>query len=124
VNPSARPALAAYLDAWSRKDAAALERAVHADVTFRSPTATTTGRAAYVAAATRVFPLLESLAVRATFLDGERAMVAYDFVCRAPIGRSPTAELLRFEGDQVRESEVFFDARPFEAFVRARSSTP
>lgn len=117
-------ACAAYFDAWARKDLDGLAALLHPEVHFKSPTAQTDGRDKYLAAAARVFPLLEGFKIRAQFVSGERAMAAYDFICRAPIGVSATAELIRFEGGLVRESEVFFDARPFEAFARAMAQRP
>jgi len=74
----------------------------------------------YVAAAARFLQLLLRVGVRAQFSAGEEAMVAYDFVCAEPIGTCPTAELVRFRDGLVRESEIFFDARPFEAFAKAQ----
>ena len=55
------------------------------------------GRDKFVAAAARMFPLLERFETRGTFVSSDRAMFAYDFVCREPIGVSATAELVRFE---------------------------
>jgi len=112
----------AYIDAWARKDLDGIAAHVHPQVHFRSPNADTTGRAAYVAAVARMLPLLEGIDVRAQFVSGDSAMFVYDFICRAPIGICRTAELLRFEDGLVRESEVFFDPRPFEALARARAA--
>jgi hypothetical protein len=112
----------AYLDAWSRKDLDSIAANVHPDMHFKSPNAETHGRDAYIAATARMLPLLERIDVRAQFVSGDRAMFAYDFVCGAPIGLVRTAELIRIEGGLVRESEIFFDARPFEALTRARAA--
>ncbi len=112
----------AYLNAWSAKDLDAIAACLHPAVQFSSPTARTEGRDAYLAATKRVLPLLQGIDVRAQFVSGERALFAYDFVCREPIGVSRTAELVRVEDGLIRESEVFFDARPFEAFARAQAA--
>jgi len=118
---SIKEACAAYLKAWARKDLDALGPLLHPEVHFKSPTAETTGRDKFLAATARFFPLIERVDTRAQFIEGDSAMFAYDFVCIAPIGVSPTAELLRFEDGLVRVSEIFFDARPFEAFARAQA---
>jgi hypothetical protein len=113
----------AYIEAWSRKELEGIAARVHAEIVFKSPNAETRGRDAYLAAVARMLPLLERIDVRAQFASGDRAMLVYDFVCRAPIGIAPTAELLRIEDTLIRESELFFDPRPFEAFARARAAT-
>jgi hypothetical protein len=43
-------------------------------------------------------------------------------VCCDPIGRCPTAELVRVQDGLIRESQVFFDARPFEAMARGQTA--
>jgi hypothetical protein len=115
-------ACADYLDAWARKDLDAIGARIYHDVVFKSPTASTTGRAAYLAATARFLTMVEQVVVRGRFVSGDRAMFAYDFVCHAPVGVCPTAELIRVEDGLVRESEIFFDARPFEALARARAA--
>jgi hypothetical protein len=77
-----------------------------------------------LASAARVFPLLERLETRAQFVSRDRAMFAYDFICREPIGVCLTAELVRFQDGLIRDIELFFDARPFEAFQRAQAQRP
>jgi len=113
---------AKYVDAWKRRDLNAISAMVHAEIKFKSPTATTEGRDKYAAATARFLPLLLRVDVRAQFSSSEGAMVAYDFVCIDPIGSCPIAELIRFKDGLVCESEVFFDARPFEAFAKAQAS--
>jgi hypothetical protein len=111
-----------YVNAWKRRDIDAISQLIHPEIKFKSPTATTEGRDKYLAATARFLPLLVRVEVRAQFTSNEGAMVAYDFVCANPIGSCPTAELLRFKDGLVRESEIFFDARPFEAFAKAQAA--
>jgi hypothetical protein len=110
---------AAYLDAWSRKDLQGIGVHLHPSVHFKGPMQELNGRDAVLDSAERIFPLLERLDIRAQFFTGERAMFAYDFICRAPIGVCRTAELVRFDSGLIRDIELFFDARPFEAMQRA-----
>ena len=121
MTPSITAACTAYLDAWARKDADGVKARLHPDVHFKAPMQDLQGRDAVVSAAIRVFPVLERFEMRAQFVSGDAAMFAYDFVCREPIGVSRTAEWVRFDGGLIRNIELFFDARPFEAFQRAQA---
>ena len=114
---------ASYLEAWSRKDLDGIAVHLHPDVHFKGPMQELHGREAVLASSKRIFALLERLDVRARFVNGDRAMFAYDFVCRDPIGVCRTAELLRFQEGLVRDIELFFDARPFEAMQRAQAAS-
>lgn len=118
---STADAATAYLDAWARKDLNGIAARLHPEVHFRAPMQEVAGRDNVLGAAERVFPLLERLEKRAQFVSENAAMFCYDFVCREPIGTSRTAEWIRFEGGLIREIELFFDARPFEAFQRAQA---
>jgi ketosteroid isomerase-like protein len=113
---------ASYLDAWSRKDLEGVAAYIHPDVRFKAPMQELHGRNAYVEATRRVFAILDKVDVRATFVSGERAVLIYDFVCRPPIGVSSTAEMVRFQDGLIRDTELFFDARPFEAMQKAMAS--
>ena len=112
----------AYLDAWSRKDAPAIAALVSPSVTFKGPMAQTDGDEPFMAAVSGMFPLLQRIDRRALVVDGETALAVYDFVCAEPIGACRTAEMLTIEGGRIAASELFFDARPFEALARARSA--
>jgi hypothetical protein len=114
---------AAYLDAWSRKDLDGIAVHLHPDVHFKGPMQELNGREAVLASSKRIFPLLERIEVRARFVSGDRAMFAYDFICREPIGVCRTAEMVRFQDGLIRETELFFDARPFEAMQKAADRT-
>jgi len=111
----------AYLDAWSRKDLDGIAIHLHPDVHFKGPMQELNGRDAVLASTKRVFPLLVRLDVRARFISGDQAMFAYDFVCHEPIGVCRTAEMVRFADGLIRETELFFDARPFEAVQKAQA---
>ena len=110
---------ASWIDAWVRKDLGAIGRHLHPEMEFVGPMARLRGSDAFVASTARILNVLERFEPRATFVAGSRAMLAYDFVCRPPIGNVPTAELAEFEGGRIRRIEIFYDARPFEAAQRA-----
>jgi hypothetical protein len=111
-----------YLKAWSARDLQTLAALLHADIEFRSPNAQTRGREAYLAAVGRMLPLLIRLDVHARLHGPASAMFVYDFVCREPIGAVRTAERVCIEDGLIRDSEVFFDPRPFEALAQARAA--
>lgn len=112
---------ASYLDAWSRKDIEGIATHLHPNVHFKGPMQELNGREAVLISTRRIFPLLLRLDVRARFISGDQAMFAYDFVCHEPIGVCRTAEMVRFEDGLIRETELFFDARPFEAMQKVQA---
>ena len=103
----------AYVEAWNKKDLNAVSATLGPNVRFVGPMAQTDGKEAFLGAVKRMFPLLESINVRAKFASSDQVMLAYEFVCGAPIGSCRTAELLTFSDGLIASSEVFFDARPF-----------
>lgn len=111
-----------YIAAWKKKDADAIAACVTPDVHFKGPNAETTGRESFVAASRRMFPLLQEYQLRSLFVEGDRAMFAYDFVCAEPVGVCRTAELVTIKDGLIASSEIFFDARPFEKLVPRSSA--
>jgi ketosteroid isomerase-like protein len=111
-----------YLDCWNRKDLAGIAAHLHPDVTFKGPMAEVAGKTAVLASTERMFPMLQGYEIREIFAAGDHVMCVYDFVCHAPVGRCRTAELLTFDDGLIRATELFFDARPFEAAQRARAA--
>jgi hypothetical protein len=114
--------VAKYVAAWERRDLTDITALIHPEIQFKSPTASLNGRDKYVEATARFLPMLERVELRAQFVSDDGAMLAWDFVCRPPIGACPTAELVRIKGGLIYVSEVFFDARSFEAFAKAQAA--
>jgi hypothetical protein len=54
------------------------------------------------------------------FASGNQAIFTSDFICLAPIGICPTAELLTFEDSLIKFIQLFYDARPFEKIGQAK----
>lgn len=111
-----------YLRGWKQRDPAAIAGILSDDVTFKGPMARTQGREAFMAAVAGMLPMVKDIDPRGLYFDGERAVAVYDVVCAEPIGICRTAELLTVEGDKLVASEVFFDARPFEAAAKSRAA--
>jgi ketosteroid isomerase-like protein len=111
----------AYLRAWDSKDLAEISKYLHPDVRFIGPMAEVTGKEPVLVSSKRMFPLMQNLKVRATFRSGDQVMAAYDFICGEPIGTCRTAELMTFQDGLIARIELFFDARPFEKLMQAKS---
>jgi hypothetical protein len=109
----------AYLKGWASKNLDSIAAVIHSQMHFKSPTSETTGKEKYLAATARVLPLLVGFNVRGVFTSGVQAMFVYDFICRSPIGSCSTGELVTIEGELIRDSEVFFDPRPFIALAQS-----
>ena len=109
-----------YLAAWRNKDLKGIGEHVHPDVHFVAPSAETTGKGPFLAAAERVFRLLSSLEVRATFASGDQAVAIYNFKCIEPIGNCPTAELLTLHDGRITDTQLFFDPRPFDKLAKSK----
>ena len=111
-----------YLEAWARKDISGIEAALHPNVQFKAPMQELHGREAVVAATARMLPRLIAFDHVEQFIAGDCAMFTYDFVCIDPIGLCRTAERVRIVDGLVRDIELFFDARPFEAMQKAMAA--
>jgi ketosteroid isomerase-like protein len=118
----AKDLVATYAAAWARKDLDAIVACMDEGVQFVGPNVKADGRAAYRASTERFLTLVERVDVRVFMRSGNRAMLAYDFVCRDPIGTSPVAELVHISGGRILNSEIFFDTAPFAASARAQHS--
>ena len=102
-----------YLEGWNRKDAGAFAAVLAPDVRFKGPLAQTEGRDPFLAAVTRMFPSVEKLELRALFVEDDRALAVYDFICAPPIGCLRTAEMIGLRDGLIVSSELFFDSAPF-----------
>ncbi|HEX6742406.1 MAG TPA: nuclear transport factor 2 family protein [Sphingomicrobium sp.] len=112
--------VARYAAAWKRRDLEAILGCMHPSLSFVAPNARADSRDAYRASTERFLSLVTDVKVRACIRNGSQAMLAYDFVCRAPIGVSAVAELIRLDDGLIATSEIFFDTAPFAAFAGER----
>jgi hypothetical protein len=124
VTTSAQQVVQTYLDAWRHKNADAMGRCVHSDVSFRGPLSESREREAFVDGAKRMFPLLREHRVRSILMGNDQAMFVYDFVCTEPIGVCRTAEFVTLKDGLIGSVEIFFDARPFEKLMPSQARGP
>jgi ketosteroid isomerase-like protein len=99
----------AYYQAMSDKNMAFIEKCLAPNVHFIGPMAETTGKAAYLESVEKFFSLFQKLTVRAQFVSGDQAMLAYDVEFPAPIGSFRTAALLTFKDNLITSIELFFN---------------
>ena len=103
-----------YISAWRRKDPEAMSKLLDPEVHLKSPVTETIGREKFLETVRKIVPMLRNVRVRASLASESQAMFVYDFELDSPIGTIPTANLMTFENDRIRNVEMFFDARPFE----------
>lgn len=97
----------------ARKQLSEIAKYIHPDVHFLGMVECH-GKQAFLGAAEKMMSLSTGLELRAVVGDKERAMVAYDLVFPEPIGATPTAALLAFEGGLIKNIELFFDKSAFK----------
>jgi hypothetical protein len=108
-----------YFSAWQGKNSMALAALIHPEIHVWSPLAEFSGRKNFLTMVERLFPLLENVRLRSTWVSHLQGMATYDFVLQPPIGSIRTAALMTFDGGLICSVELFFDARPFERPQRA-----
>ncbi|MBS0271792.1 MAG: nuclear transport factor 2 family protein [Proteobacteria bacterium] len=104
----------AFYTAMSEKNVKAMEKYLHPDIQFIAPLAKVKGKENYFQALKNFTSFFETLTIRATFGEGDKAMVVYDVDCPAPVGKCPTAALMTFHNELITKIELFYDGRPFE----------
>ena len=104
----------AFYTAMSEKNIGVMEKYVHPDIHFSAPLAKLKGKEAYLEALKGFTAFFKTLTIRATFGEGDQAVVIYNADCPAPVGKLPSAALLTFYEGLIIMVELFYDARSFE----------
>ena len=104
----------AFLNAFNEKDISKITAMVHPEIRFKSPLNEASNREGYLAVVRRLLANIKGLRIKSKFASGNQAMFAYDLNFNEPIGLVGSALLMTFEGDQIKDLEVFYDARRFE----------
>jgi ketosteroid isomerase-like protein len=103
-----------YIEACGRKDYDTVSRLLSPSMTFVGPGNALTGVAPYLAVLQRLGPVWMRSDVKKVFVDGDEAVVIYDFVTDTPAGAVPIVEWLRVEDGQIASVILFFDRVTFK----------
>lgn len=104
-----------YYTEMGNKNVENLEQYLHHDVEFIGPMAEMAGKEHVLNAAENFMNMFDSIEIRQVFEnDNNSAMIVFDLICPAPIGRFKAATLMIIEHDLITKMELFYDARPFE----------
>lgn len=109
-----------YIKALAEKDIEKIKTYVHPAVEFKTPLMRLSGRDEFLNAARQFVAHLKNLQVRSKFSSENQAIFVYETVFDEPIGRSSAVNLMTFEGDLIKEFELFYDPRPFEKMMAAK----
>ena len=114
----------AYFDAFSRKRFERLADLLHPDVEFKGPGGSLHNSRDFIATLRKVAPVLLRTDLKRVFVEGDEALVRYDFVTDTPVGPVPTVEMLKIEKGRVRSIWLLFDRQVWNAVLAARSNRP
>lgn len=84
---------------------------------FASPNRQVTGREAYLQATRRFYSMIDTVQVRDSIIDGDRACVLTRYELRPPNGPpsfvSDVAEILTIRDGRIAALSIYFDSAPF-----------
>lgn len=112
MNSNSLNTVLSYYQAGTKHQFKEMAEYLHPNVQFISPAGKLDGKPAFIKAATGFFKMVESLDIRASFGDENRAMLAYTAHFPSPIGPFPAAALITLEDGFIRKMEFFYDPRP------------
>ena len=99
-----------YVQAVSDKRFDLLPAMLHPEAVFGGPGVKVAhGVNEYIAGFERLAPILLRNDIRHVLVDGDEAVVIYDFVTDTPAGAVPTVEWLKLEDGRIRAAELIFD---------------
>ena len=99
--------------AFGEKNVGAMEKYLHPDVQLITPLSKLQGKEAYLEAVKNFMAFFNALSIRATFGEGDQALIVYDLECPAPIGKVPSVALMTFQEGLITRNELFHDTSLF-----------
>lgn len=105
---AAVPVAVAYVEAFGKRDLAAVTALLHDDVVFESPRTRVTGAAAVAAAIGEFAELVTGIDVVAAFGDEDSAVVCHD-MHTGPFGTLRTVDHVTVRGSRVAADTIVYD---------------
>jgi hypothetical protein len=99
----------AYYNAIKDKNSVEMGKYLDPDVQYISPLAEMTGKEVALTAAEKLFPLLDTLIIRAKFESETQAVIVFDMKFLPSIGTIPIAALLNIRNKLITKIEMFLD---------------
>lgn len=113
MNPNHGAMAQKFYEAFGDKNLEAMEKYLHPDVQLITPISRVEGKEAYLEAVKNFMVFFDALTLRATFAEGDQALIVYDLDCPEPIGKVPAAALMTFQGGLITRNELFHDTAPW-----------
>jgi ketosteroid isomerase-like protein len=102
-----------FYTAFGEKNLKVMEKYLHPDVRLITPLSTLQGKEDYLEAVKGFMAFFKTLTIRATFGEGDQAVVVYDLDCPGGIGKTSAAALMTFQEGLIIRNELFHDTSPF-----------
>jgi ketosteroid isomerase-like protein len=100
-----------FVEAFGRRDMAAVQSLLATDVTFQSPRVRLTGAPAVGAAMGEFAQMVTGVTVLAAMQDGDRACIVYD-MDTGPFGTLRAVDLVTVVAGRITEDLLVFDTAP------------
>lgn len=102
-----------FYTAFGEKNIGAMEKYMHPDIHLITPLSKLQGKEAYLEVVKTFINFFNALTIRATFGEGDQAIIVYDLDCPPPIGKVPAAALMTFQEGLIIRNELFHDTNPW-----------
>lgn len=102
-----------FYTAFGAKDVETMEKYLHPDVQLITPLSQLQGKEAYLEAVKNFALFFKALTIRATFGEGDQAVVVYDLECSEPIGKVPGVALMTLSEGLITGNELIHDTSPW-----------
>ena len=102
-----------FYTAFGEKNVESMEKYLHPDVQLITPLSNLQGKEAYLEAVKSFMAFFKALSIRATFGEGDQAVVVYDLDCSGGIGKTSGVALMTFQEGMITRNELFHDTSPY-----------
>jgi ketosteroid isomerase-like protein len=102
-----------FYTAFGEKNLEIIEKYLHPDVQLITPLSTLQGKEDYLEAVKGFMAFFKTLSIRATFVEGDQAVVVYDLDCPGDIGKTSAVALMTIQEGLIIRNELFHDTSPY-----------